>query len=117
MGKNEDNPARTHFRIEYPKEVRPKIEIDGKVFDVINLSEGGVKFSQIKDAPKMVEDSPIEGKIVFFDSEEKKVIGTIIRSDKSSVVLQLSQGVPYQKIMNEQRFVLKKFGGLKRPDQ
>ncbi len=117
MGKKEEGPARNHFRIEYPKEVRPKIEIGDQVFEVINLCEGGVKFSLVKSSPKMDEKKPILGKIVFYDSEEKNVIGTIIRSDKSSIVLKFTEGIPYQKIMNEQRFILKKFGGLKRPDQ
>jgi hypothetical protein len=43
------------------------------------------------------------------------VTGRILRIDSDAVVLELSEGVPLQRIMTEQRVLLNKFGNLKRP--
>ena len=113
MSANEKHP-RNYFRVEYPHEVRPQILIDEQSYPVINLCEGGVKFV-IRDETRDAEKD-YEAVIVFHNSDQTDVIGKLIRSEKDAVVFQLSEGVPLQQIMSEQRFLLNKYGTLRRPN-
>lgn len=114
---DEKSSPRNYFRLEYPTEVRPKIVIDETAYPVINLCEGGVKFAV--DTRKEDVDAEVEHKatIVFHDKAQANVKGEIIRSDRGSMVLKLSTGVPLQQIMSEQRFLLNKYGTLRRPKE
>ena len=114
---NKDSPPRNYFRLEYPTEVRPQIYIEDAVYPVINLCEGGVKFSRLRGSNDLLElgDNNLKARIIFHDAAESTVVGQIIRSDRDSIVLKLSEGVSFQKIMAEQRFLLNKYGTLRRP--
>ena len=112
MGSKKEKP-RNYFRLEYPPEVRPKIYIANETHSVINLSEGGVKF-EVRNLD-LKADKDHQAVIVFYNSDKTEVVGSVIRSDKMSMVLQLSEGVPLQRIMNEQRFLLNKYGTLRQP--
>lgn len=114
MSNNESKHPRNYFRLEYPAEVRPKILIDQTSYPIINLSEGGVKLR----VPRQEGFSPtdqLNGVIIFHNSDQTEVIGKVIRQEKDAIVLQLSEGVPLQQIMVEQRFLLNKYGTLRRP--
>ncbi|SMF30100.1 hypothetical protein [Pseudobacteriovorax antillogorgiicola] len=115
MGAKEDKSPRNYFRLEYPNEVRPRIFIDKNSYPVINLCEGGVKFAIDPRKDDVEAERVHEAVIVFHNSDQTEVIGKVIRSEKDSVVLKLSEGVPLQQIMAEQRFLLNKYGTLRRP--
>ncbi len=109
--------SRNYFRLEYPKEARPQIEIRHTHYQVINLSERGVKFvfnSERQSLPAALEED-IDATIVFEDRSRAHVSGKILRIDSDALVLELSEGVPLQRIMSEQRLLLNRFGNLKRP--
>ncbi|HYX33303.1 MAG TPA: PilZ domain-containing protein [Oligoflexus sp.] len=112
-----EKPSRNYFRLEYPKDARPYIAIGKGKFPVINLSEKGVKFFFDAKRSTFVLDAEadFEAIIVFQDSGRTQVTGKILRIDGDAVVLELSEGVPLQRIMTEQRILLNKFGNLKRP--
>lgn len=113
----DDKKPRNYFRVEYPSEVQPTIKLEDGSFPVINLCEGGVKFSfNTKDHDlKVLEQKTFHATIIFHNHDQSEVIGKIIRSDKNYLVLKLSKGVSFQKIMAEQRFLLNKYGTLRRP--
>ncbi|HET9237571.1 MAG TPA: PilZ domain-containing protein [Oligoflexus sp.] len=112
-----EKPSRNYFRLEYPKEARPQIAIGNGKFPVINLSEKGVKFSFDAKRSAFVLDTenPLDATIIFQDHGRTQVTGRILRIDSDAVVLELTEGVPLQRIMTEQRVLLNKFGNLKRP--
>ena len=112
---DKDKNPRNYFRLEYPKDVRPRIKIADSSYPVINLCEGGVKFAINHKRDDVDAKGEHEAVIVFHNSDETEVIGRVIRIDKDSVVLKLSEGVPLQQIMSEQRFLLNKYGTLRRP--
>ena len=114
MSADDKNP-RNYFRVEYPAEVRPEILINDRSYPVINLCEGGVKFAAKKK--DLEEKKDHEAVIVFYNSDKTEVIGKVIRSERNAVVLPLSEGVPLQQIMPEQRFLLNKYGTLRRPNE
>jgi hypothetical protein len=113
----DDKKSRTYFRVEYPPGVQPIIQFNKGRYPVINLCEGGVKFSfdtRSADLPSL-EKKTFNATIIFHNHDQTQVIGRIIRAEKDSLVLQLSEGVSFQKIMAEQRFLLNKYGTLRRP--
>jgi hypothetical protein len=117
MSEKNEKPSRSYFRLEYPKEARPLIAIGDGKFSVINLSEKGVKFSFDAKRSTFVLDTgnAVDATIIFQDRGRTQVTGKILRIDSDAVVLELSEGVPLQRIMTEQRLLLNKFGNLKRP--
>jgi len=43
---------------------------------------------------------------------ETNIIGKVLRVDKDSFVVRTTAGIPLQKIMNEQRYLISKYGIL-----
>ena len=114
-----DKSSRNYFRVEYPTDVRPVISFQDGKYRVINLCEGGVKFTfptREFDLRNLAQQE-ITATITFHNHDKSEVIGTIIRAEKDSIILKLSQGVSFQKIMAEQRFLLNKYGTLRRPSE
>lgn len=112
-----EKPSRTYFRVEYPNDVQPVIRFDQGTYSVINLCEGGVKLRYpARDVDlSTLSQKKINAVIEFHNHEKTEVIGTLLRADKDSIVLKLSKGISFQKIMAEQRFLLNKYGTLRRP--
>lgn len=101
---------RGHFRLEYPKPDRPAFKIGKDSYEVLDLSEKGVKFAcDGKYKPK--EGGPIAGRVVFKDGKHCDVAGTILRylKDKDQCVVVLDKGIPYPKMMEEQLHILRKY--------
>jgi hypothetical protein len=101
---------RNHFRIEYPKADRPRIKIDKTEFEVLDVSEHGIKFAgggRFRGPPKTL----VKGTILFKDGKSCDVVGVVLRhmKDTGDVAVKLSQGVPLAKMMEEQRVLLQKY--------
>ncbi len=108
-------PERAFYRIVYPPMFRPKIEIKGADYDVLNLSEKGLKFelpSRKKDEQRPQFDHFIKGVVRFVDGEVVLVEGKILRREDSAVILLLTVGIPLSKIMSEQLYLIQKFRDL-----
>ncbi len=106
---------RDFFRLEYPAADRPTIVVSGMTYEVLDLSEEGVKFA----VPSSFKPNPalkIRGTITFKDGKSVDVVGTVLRilerKDKNQCVLTLTSGVPLPKMMEEQRYLLKKYRGM-----
>lgn len=110
-------PQRTHFRIEYPVDVRPVFQIKSLKFPVINISESGVLFSIKNTKGRVTIGRTMKGVITFQDSAQVPIEGEIIRHANEAVAIKFTQGISLQRIMTEQRWLLTKFGTLKQPDQ
>lgn len=105
---------RRHFRLEYPKPDRPTLVFDKQKLEVLDLAERGIKFfCNKKFVPK--QDQPIIGKVHFKDGKILPIAGTVLRYelDKDICVMQLTQGIPYTKMMEEQLAILRKYNKSK----
>lgn len=99
---------RRHFRLRYPISVRPPIEIDGNVFSVVDLSEGGLKFHGSRSTYPAAGTNVV-GKIQFSDGTRAEVRGQMVRvTVGGDCVLQLTQGVPLARMMDEPRNMIRK---------
>lgn len=97
---------RNHYRIEYPPAARPVLLIGGRSYEILNLSEQGLKYDH-PGGSKPAIGEPLSGTIVFADRKRVEVEGSVLRVVGSTVVAHLGRGVPFGKIMAEQRRFLK----------
>ncbi len=101
---------RQHFRILYKGAHKPQITIDGIVHEVLDVSEGALRF-QIGSFDEFQKDQRISGRLEF---PEKRGIhdveGTILRCSAQDAVLIFSpeSKLPGQRIMTEQRIMIQK---------
>lgn len=114
---SEQEKSRNYFRLEYPKEARPVIKLGKYDYSVINLCERGVKlvFHPAKARDHLAIADTVTATITFHDANSTQVVGRVLRFDKDALVLELSEGIPLQRIMVEQRYLLGKYGNLKLP--
>ncbi|MBW2148868.1 MAG: PilZ domain-containing protein [Deltaproteobacteria bacterium] len=95
---------RDHFRVTYPYTERPKLTITGEGFDIIDISEKGIKFSL---------DTTLRATISFHDGESLHVEGKIIRIRNNEIVVHLSKDIPPERISTEQRYLMNKYVGYR----
>jgi hypothetical protein len=103
---------RDHYRLEYPVTDRPTVLVNGLQFEVIDASEGGLKFNcKFSFAP--AKDSPFKGTIFFRDGKSFDIQGTVIRYDKTNdhCIVQLTKGIPLAKMIEEQLLLIRKYKG------
>ncbi|NLX06027.1 MAG: PilZ domain-containing protein [Phycisphaerae bacterium] len=99
------NNQRQRFRLRHPSEVRPKLVIDEQTYDVLDVSEGGLKFFA-NELPPGIQNGRVDGQMVFRDGESIPVKGRVVRYE---IAVQFEEGVPYKKIVSEQIGIFKHF--------
>ncbi|MEA4908006.1 MAG: PilZ domain-containing protein [Chloroflexi bacterium] len=103
---DENMPAqrRQHFRINYPARYAPVIMIRGRGYQVIDLSEVGIRFVNARRIP--LPDDIFQAEIRFNDGETVPVVGKVIRIQNDQVaMLLLIKNIPYRKLLSEQAFL------------
>lgn len=100
---NGDN-RREHYRIIYPLTCRPKLKIVRKEYDVVDISESGIKFLFRKD-PALTAGAAIRGEMTFAAGDSLNIEGKILRIDEEIVILKLNRKIPFWKIVDEQRYI------------
>ncbi len=98
---------RDHFRIVYPKEDRPRFTAMGLHYAVMDVAEQGMKFRSEGVVP-WHDGDPIRGRLAFHDDGFVDVEGTVLRRVAGTVVVVLTKGVPLTRIMDEQRWLIRK---------
>ncbi len=102
---------RTHYRIQYPFTDRPQLLIGTKALAIINLSEGGLMVStEAWFTPQMGQT--VEAVAKLHEGRTCRIKGVVLRVEMNRVALRLSQRVPLPLIMEEQRYLLKKYNTL-----
>ena len=96
---------RRYYRVRYPIMRRPSVDVWGQRYEVIDVSEGGVRF-QCPDPQSVPAGQPVQAVITFDDRGTADVEGTVVRVEPRRVALQLTVGVPYTRIVREQLHLL-----------
>ena len=92
---------RENFRLTYPQDYAPIILLGGKVFNVKDISEKGLRFE--KDwLGKFLPNQFVRATLVFPGGDRLELSGIIVRIKEFDVALLLVKRIPYQKILNEQ---------------
>ncbi|MDP7035143.1 MAG: hypothetical protein QF752_11680 [Planctomycetota bacterium] len=96
------------FRILYPPIDRIPVIIDGITHEVTEISEGGFRYLRKEDSFQEV-GSIITAEIHLRDGENVSIQGELIREEAEESVVQLIQGIPLEKVMAEQKYLLQKY--------
>ena len=103
---------RKHFRIKYPVDVRPFLVLMGKRFQVIDISESGLKFKSLDGAGLKV-GSALEGEIDFAQRQKYQFKGTIVRAVGDLLMVQFDQHCPQDVLKKEADYLIERFGEVK----
>lgn len=96
---------REHYRVAYPTSLRPKLLVQGHTFDVVDISERGIRF-RLEKAEEPSPGFEVQGTVRFRRGETITVRGIVLRVVQGEVAARLEEGVPLRVIMEEQRYLL-----------
>ncbi len=119
QGNQVTESKRQFYRLTYPHSGRPELLVAGKTFPVVDISECGMRLQvQQNDIQTLPVGETVCGQVRFTDGESFEIAGAIIRHADVSGELQcavfLSKGIPYSRMVAEQRFMLQIFPAAKR---
>ncbi|MEE9609726.1 MAG: hypothetical protein V3W19_00660 [Desulfatiglandales bacterium] len=95
---------REFFRVKYPVADRPKLKIAREEFDIVDISEKGIKFDLKKT---------IHATITFHDGESLTIEGRFLRTHNNEIVIQPLEAISSERITKEQRNLQKKYSGYR----
>ena len=100
---------RRYYRLDFPPKERPEFVVGNVSMPVAEVSEGGMRYEPVADhAPEIGEQ--VTGTVKFKRAGEVEVIGTVSRRQGPTIVLIFERpGLPYAAIMQEQRFLMKRY--------
>jgi hypothetical protein len=102
---------REHYRVAYPTALRPKLLVQGHTFDVIDISERGMRF-RLGQAAAPEPGFEVAGTVRFKRGETCEIRGIVLRVIHGEVATKLEEGIPLRMIMDEQRFLLDRHRNL-----
>jgi hypothetical protein len=96
-----DGPdQRRYFRVKYPPNERPELQIGTHRFEVLDISERGLRFASDQEV-KFAEW--IRGTLIFSDRGSLVIEGRIIWKKEAKIGLKLVTPISYMRILKEQR--------------
>ena len=99
---------REHFRIEYPAEERAILLLNNVQFDVIDLSQSGIRFLSPDYLPKIGQIFLI--KIVMLHGYQHTSKAKVIRLSNREVMLTMQGQINRYQIDLEEEYLTKKYG-------
>lgn len=96
------------YRVRFPIPEQPIWCVNQTDVPVIEMSENSCRVVALSEA-EIDPDSVWCGHLRFADGERVWIEGSIVRRDQESIVLRLSKGVSYRKLMSLQRDFLRRY--------
>jgi len=96
---------REYFRLEYPVFFRPRLLFNNKKFDVLDVSEFGMRF-HTEDTNSFMLGKKLGANLIFKDDDMHSCDGKIIRLNTSEVVINLTTPIPLHKIRSEHLYLI-----------
>lgn len=101
---NQNDERRQNYRIIYPDTYRPSLVIRNTQFEIIDLSENGVRF-KLKENVKLPGDL-FHAEVRLHDDSSVEILGKIIRiGGEDAAMFMLVKKIPYQIILAEQAYL------------
>jgi hypothetical protein len=95
---------RRYFRVTYPGSIRPFLRTRTHEFEVLGLAEKSLRFSN-PDKVRLVDW--VKGTLSFYDGASLEIEGKIVRRHNDEVVLYLITPLPFSRMVQEQRLVIR----------
>jgi hypothetical protein len=106
-----NDERREYFRIRYPSVERPELELGDDRFDVVELSEGGLRV--LGDFGELESGHLVEGALRLLCGSSLKVTAAFSRIEDGEAVFDNLQGVSFAEMLNEQRYLIRKYPSVK----
>lgn len=101
---NQNDDRRQNYRIIYPETYHPNLIIRNIEFDIMDLSETGVRF-KLKENVKLPGDL-FHAEVKLHDNSNVEVLGRIIRiSGQHAAMFMVVKKIPYQIVLAEQAYL------------
>lgn len=102
---------REHFRIDYPLANRAKLIIAKKKYDVVDVSQRGLKFELPDDtaAKLFLLGNAVTGVIELLIGKKLNFSGEIIRVYDRTVIVYMREELPLGLMNEEHRYIIKTF--------
>lgn len=99
---------RSLYRIEYPRRERPDLHIGEDRHEVVDCSEGGVRF--VAGPGAWGAGRVVRGNLVLRHGEEVAIEGRVLRVQEGEVAVALHPpGIPFPLVLAEQRYLRGKY--------
>ena len=99
-----NDERRQSYRIRYPEDRKPKIVIKDVEYEILDLSETGLRF-KLKDDLKLPGDL-FHAQVKLHDGKDVDILGRIIRiTGEDAAMFLVVKKIPYQIILSEQAFL------------
>jgi hypothetical protein len=108
MDEGPGKDRRAYFRLRYPQGERPSIRIEGRDYQLAEISEGGGRII-LSGTTAIQRGQEVAGAIRFHDGQRVEVEGVVLRISETEFVVQLSRGVTPTRMMAEQIWLRKKY--------
>ncbi len=99
------------YRLSYPVCERPQMMVGGRCYEVIDISERSAKLRFGEGLPANVEE-PVNGVIRFSDGSDVSVEGAAFRRAQNTLVIILSKGISFRRMVLEQLHLRQKYPRL-----
>lgn len=99
---------RDFFRVEFPRSYFPVIHLETGQYDVLDVSESGVRF-KIEKSNGFKLNQDIMAIIRFPDGDVFDCSGQVVRMDHHAISMLLSSPLPLKKIRSEHLYLLNHF--------
>ena len=100
---------RQYFRLQYPLKERPKAVVQGIPYEILDLSERGVRIKTPSTTPAD-EGETIELTIKFARGDSLELSGKIVRVQETSIGIFLTHSIPPERIRAEELYLRTKYG-------
>jgi hypothetical protein len=109
--KQPDHEQRAYYRVCYPCGARPILKIGSDCYEVVELSEEGLRFEHGANSPE--DYAKVRGIICFRDGEQQEIEGTVVRRSDNETAMMLTRGVALDRMIREQRYVLSTYPSVR----
>jgi len=101
---NQNDERRQNYRIIYPETYHPSLIIRNIQFDIMDLSETGVRF-KLKENVKLPGDL-FHAEVKLHNDANVEILGRIIRiTGQHAAMFMVVKKIPYQIILAEQAYI------------
>ena len=103
---------REYFRLQYPVIDRPKLQLNGRDFQVFEISEKGLQFAHA-DKFAFPMGAAVSGLITFHDGQTVSVSGKFVRYQPLVHIIADLEGIDLQRMLKEQLYLRNKYPEVK----
>lgn len=98
---------RKFYRLRYPKRARPFVRFGDEMFQVTEVSEGGIRMV-VSNYGSMYKGLTVKG-ILNLNDSRIDIEGAVLRFEGDEVIVQLLKGPSFKIMVDEQRHIRNKY--------